>query len=165
MAFLPEGFDPSQETAAGFDPLPPGEYSAVVIDAGVKTPKSGAGYMLSVQYKVTDGEHEGRSVFQTIVFQHLNETAQRIGRSTMKSLCDACGLRAVVSDTDEFLMKPVRLKLGIEKDKNGVYDDRNRVQKILPPDGANGHTQHAHVAAAAPVRPAASDGSKPWERK
>jgi hypothetical protein len=136
MAFLPEPFDPAQEPAGGgFDPIPPGEYSATVVEADVKTPRSGDGYMLSMQYKVDDGEYEGRRVFQTIVFQHSNETAQKIGRATMKSLCDACGLQAAVKDTQDFLFKPVRLKIGIEKDKNGAYDDRNRVLKILPPGG------------------------------
>jgi hypothetical protein len=164
MAYLPEPFDPSQEPpgGGGFEPLPPGEYPATVVEADVKTPKSGDGYMLAIRYKISDGEYEGRLIFQTAVFQHSSEIAQRIGRATMKSLCDACGLQAAVKDTDAFLWKPVRLKLGIEKDKGGLYDDRNKVVKILPP--GDGEQSSSVTAAQAKAAGPSSAGSVPWRR-
>ena len=37
-----------------------------------------------------------------------------------------------VNDAEVFLFKPARIRLGIEKDKQGVYPDKNKVRRILP---------------------------------
>jgi hypothetical protein len=166
MGYFPEPFDPSQLSSDSFDLVPPGEYPAVVVEAEVKSPRSGDGYMLAVRYKISDGPHEGRLIFDNAVIQHSNETATKIGRARVKGLCDACGVQGAVKDTDEFLWKPVTIKVGIEKDKAGLYEDKNRILKILPPANG-GHEQpapaQAHVASAPAAAPAAPS-SVPWRR-
>ena len=63
---------------------------------------------------------------------HSNEQAQTIGRKTLKDLCVALDVNEQVNDAEVFLFKPARIRLGIEKDKQGVYPDKNKVSRILP---------------------------------
>ena len=37
-----------------------------------------------------------------------------------------------MNDAEVFLFKPARIRLGIEKDKQGLYPDKNKVSRILP---------------------------------
>jgi hypothetical protein len=170
MGYFPEAFDPSQVSSDSFELVPPGEYPAVVVEAEVKSPRSGDGYMLAVRYKISDGPYEGRLIFDNAVIQHSNETATKIGRARIKGLCDACGVQGAVKDTDEFLFKPVTIKVGIEKDKAGLYEDKNRILKILPAaNGAHAPAAPAPVAAAQAAAPTshaapAAPGSVPWRR-
>ena len=60
-----------------------------------------------------------RQVWQRITFLHSNEQAQTIGRKTLKDLCVALDVNEQVNDAEVFLFKPARIRLGIEKDKQG----------------------------------------------
>ena len=77
------------------------------------------------------------------------------------------------------LFKPVMVRVGIKRDKDGVYPDRNCVTSVKPPDyqpkrgrwpaappqaPATGHAQGADVAAHAGNAggAAASSGDAPW---
>jgi hypothetical protein len=174
MAYFPEEFDPSQESGSGgFEPLPPGAYTATVVKADIETPKSGNGHMLSLQWKVIDGEYENRLIFQRCVISHSNETAQRIGRGQIKDICDALGMKAAVRDSDEFLHQTAILKLGIEHDKSGLYEDKNKVVRVLPlaqPGQGNGAPRPTPPIAPNVMNPApapkaaAGAGAPPWAR-
>jgi hypothetical protein len=171
MAFLPEAFDPSQETGSGsFEPLPPGIYMATIVEADVKQPKSGVGHMLALTWKIADGEHDGRQVWQSCVISHSSEAAQRIGRSQTKDICDALHLTAAVTDTDVFLHQTAMIKVAIEQDKNGVYEPRNKVTKVTPVDAAgqsNGTARQAPHVGPNVMQPApkpAAGAVPPWAR-
>jgi Protein of unknown function (DUF669) len=130
---LPENFDPENQEGNSWELLPDGEYIAEIIEATVQQPKSGDGYHIALTWKIVDGPHEGRGrVWQRITFLHSSEQAQTIGRKTLKDLCGALGINEQVEDVEVFLFKPARIKLGIEKDKSGQFDDKNRVKRILP---------------------------------
>ena len=43
-----------------------------------------------------------------------------------------------VENVDVFLFKRAKIKVGVERDKDGVYDDKNKVMRILPLDEAAG---------------------------
>ena len=70
--------------------------------------------------------------WQRITFVHSSEQAQTIGRKTLKDLCVALDVNEQVNDAEVFLFKPARIRLGIEKDKQGIYPDKNKVSRILP---------------------------------
>ena len=74
----------------------------------------------------------GRYVWQNITFLHSKTQAVTIGRQQFKDLCVATGISEQVTDVEIFKYIPCRLKVGIEKDKQGVYPDKNRVSRILP---------------------------------
>jgi hypothetical protein len=129
---LPEAFNPEEQEGTSFDLLPVGEYVAQIIDASVSQRKTGDGYGINLMWQITEGEYENRYVWQRITFQHSSNQAQTIGRKQLKDLCDATGFNEPVSDADVFKFIPCRIRVGIEKDKNGIYPDKNKVARVLP---------------------------------
>jgi Protein of unknown function (DUF669) len=161
-------FDPTTQEGSHFDLIPPGSYAAEVIEAGIGTPKTGNGSMLSFTWKIiTEGPHEGRPVWETYCYLHPSMQAQEIARRKLKDVCDAMGIKQQVTDPEVFKFKPVLIKVGIESDKNGQYDDKNKILSVkpLPPDGDKPNPP----AAPASKRPAQTlDNSiaapAPWRR-
>jgi Protein of unknown function (DUF669) len=129
---FPETFDPTTQEGNSYDVLPVGEYVAQVVEASIQQPNSGDGYHLALTWKIIEGDYEGRQVWQRITYLHSSEQAQTIGRKTLKDLCVATDVAEQVDDAEVFLFKPVRIRLGIERDKQGVYPDKNRISRILP---------------------------------
>jgi hypothetical protein len=59
---FPEAFDPQTEEGNSWDVLPVGEYVAQSNEAKIAPPKSGNGYALTLVWKITEGQYEGRQV-------------------------------------------------------------------------------------------------------
>lgn len=132
---LPETFDPETQEGNTWDLLPIGEYAAAIVEIAVAQPKSGDGYYVAVTWKIDEGEYEGRQIWQRITYVHSSEQAQTIGRKQLKDLCNATGLGGEhVEDVEVFLFKRAKIKIGIERDKGGIYDDKNKVLRIHPLD-------------------------------
>jgi len=127
---LPETFDPA--TQEGNILVPVSTYTAQITDACVAQPQSGNGCYIGLTWQITEGEHEGRYVWQNITFLHSSVQAVTIGRRQFKDLCVATGVDGQVTDVSVFKYIPCRIKVGIEIDKQGVYADKNRVSRILP---------------------------------
>ena len=166
---FPESFDPTTQEGNSWDVLPGGEYVAQVVEASIQQPNSGDGYHLALTWKITEGDFEGRQVWQRITYLHSSEQAQTIGRKTLKDLCVATGVAEQVGDAEVFKFKPVRIRLGIEKDKQGVYPDKNRISRILPLETKPAETGQpakpvtpATKAAAATAAPKSPGGPAPW---
>jgi Protein of unknown function (DUF669) len=166
---FPETFDPETQEGNSWDVLPLGEYVAQIVEASIQQPKTSDGYYLALTWKVIEGEFEGRQVWQRITYLHSSEQAQSIGRKTLKDLCVAADVAEQIDDAEVFLFKPVRIRLGIETDKQGVYPDKNKVSRILPLDTKPGETGQpgkpaipATKAAAATAAPRGPAGPAPW---
>ena len=179
--FLPESFDPGTQEGTSFNVVPVGTYVAQVTDACVMQPQSGDGYYVKLTWQITEGEYEGRYVWQNITFLHSKTQAVTIGRQQFKDLCIATGISEQVTDVEIFKYIPCRLKVGIEKDKQGVYSDKNRVSRILPlepkdptpakatPKPAPGPTSAAATTAptvaAKPTGAAGNGPTAPWRKQ
>ena len=154
---FPETFDPETQEGNSWELLPVGEYVAQIVEASIQQPKSGDGYYLALTWKIIEGEYEGRQVWQRITFVHSSEQAQTIGRKTLKDLCVALDVNEQVSDAEVFLFKPARIRVGIEKDKQGLYPDKNRITRILPLEAKPAEPeQPAQATAARASSPAAA---------
>jgi hypothetical protein len=129
---FPETFDPTTQEGNSWDVLPVGEYVAQVVESSVEQPNSGDGYHLALTWKIIEGDYEGRQVWHRITYLHSSEQAQTIGRKMLKDLCVATGVAEQVDDAEVFRFKPVRIRLRIERDKQGVYPDKNRISRIMP---------------------------------
>ena len=172
---FPETFDPETQEGNSWDVLPVGEYVAQVVEASILKPNSGDGYYLALTWKIIEGDYEGRQVWQRITYLHSSEQAQTIGRRTLKDLCDALGVNEQVKDAEVFLFKPVRIRLGIERDKQGVYPDKNRISRILPLEAKSEEPEQPEepakpgaatkVASAAKTSKPAPAGPAPWHAK
>jgi hypothetical protein len=166
---FPEPYNPAN--TGGFEPLLPGEYIAQVIDATIKVPKSGNGYVLALVWKVPEGEYEGRQVWQNISFSHPKAGAQWHGQKMLNAIIAATGAPSPLMSTEPLLFVPCRLGIVIEVDENGIYPPKNRVVKVSSLD----NNEAAEVAASRPTAPKpappaaasrpASAGSAPWRNK
>jgi hypothetical protein len=148
---LPEAFNPEEQEGSNYDVLPKGEYVAQVIEVSVSPPKSGDGYGICLTWQIIEGEYENRYAWQRITFQHSKPLAQHIGRQQLKDLCVATGVSEQVTDVEVFKFIPCRIRLGIERDKDGVYPDKNKVARVLPL--APEEPQPPRPAAPKPVTP------------
>ena len=152
---FPESFDPG--TQEGNSPLPVDVYVAQIVQASVLQPKSGDGYYVAITWKIAEGVFVGRELWDRITLTHSNEQAQTIGRKTLKDLCVALDVNEQVNDAKVFLFKPARIKVGIEKDKQGLYPDKNRISRILPLEAKPAEPeQPAQATAAKASSPAAA---------
>jgi hypothetical protein len=176
---LPQTFEPENQEGNSWELVPEGEYVAEIVEASVAQPKSLDGYHLALVWKITKGEYENRQVWQRITYLHSSETAQSIGRKILKDLCTALDVNEHVEDIEVFLFKPARIRVGIERDKDGKFDDKNKVKRIVPlnsatpvasaslaketPQAATPKSQ-SPIAAKGPTRPGPA-GSAPWHQK
>jgi hypothetical protein len=163
---FPETFDPETQEGNSWELLPVAEYVAQIVEASIQQPNSGDGYHLALTWKIIKGDYEGRQVRQRITYLHSSEQAQTIGRKTLKDLCIALNVNEQVDDAEIFLFKPARIRVGIERDKQGVYQDKNRISRILPleakPEQPAKPVAATKVASAAKTPKPAPAGSAPW---
>lgn len=157
---------PAEEKLA---PIPVGWYKAMITDSDVKPTSGGNGIRVNLQLKVIDGPYAGRVIFDGINHTNPNETAQKIGRARISAYCVATGI-ASFQDTQQLHGVPVEIRVKIEKDSSGQYDDRNGVSAVraIGSAGPAGNTtiaQPGHPAPSAPAgfnqRPAAAPSTMP----
>jgi hypothetical protein len=166
---FPEPYDP--ENTGGFKPFPPGEYIAQAIEATIAPPKSGNGLGLTLVWKVLEGEHEDRQVWQNILFSHPKAGAQYHGQKMLNAVIAATGAPSPLMSAEDLLFKPCRIGIAIEIDTNGVYPDKNRVVKVSPlgnNEAAEAAASPAPAPKAAPATAAAGPapaGTAPWRKK
>jgi hypothetical protein len=125
-------FNPETQEGTSFELIPSGDYVAQIIEADIRQPKSGDGHMLALTWKICEGEYEGRQVWETLCYQHSNPQTQDIARKKLKDLCVAFGITDQVSDPESFLFKPAKVRIGIQSDKYGQFDDKNFVKRVSP---------------------------------
>ncbi len=123
--------------------LPPGIYDAEVAEAEEATSRKGND-MIVAKLKVYHGDKYRN------VTDYLMEAMAR----KLRNAADVMGLlpdyEAGRLVADDMVGKPVRVKIGIEKDKNKQYPDKNSVLDYVRGDGAAAPVR-------APARAAATD--------
>ena len=169
-------FDPEQQEGSNFELIPAGDYVAQIVEVDIRQPKSGDGHMLAFTWKICDGEYENRQIWQTLCYQHSNTQTQDIARKMLKDICVALGITEHVTDPEVFKFKPARVRISIEVDKYGQYDDQNRIKRVRPLTEADAEAAEAESATAAsstpkpsPAKPAPKPttngpGAAPWKR-
>jgi hypothetical protein len=130
---LGEAFDiDTEEGLPEISLLPAGKYPAEIEDAQVGPTKNGNGQAVNLKWRIVDGEYESRVVFQSILITHTSEQAQKIGRGMFKDICFSCGLTGKMTDLETLKFKKCSIKVGVEKNKDGQYPDKNRVVRVDP---------------------------------
>jgi hypothetical protein len=131
---LPEDFDPSAHKGADFELIPVDWYPAHIIENAVRAASTGNGTYLFTVFEILDGAHRGRKIFQNITLQNSSQQAVEIGASLLKGIYEAIGHTGPTRDIQIMLFKPVKVRVGIQRDKKGIYDDSNCISKVKPPD-------------------------------
>jgi len=130
---LDEPFNADEEEGTKpLELLPPGKYGAEIEDAYVATTKNGNGQMVCLKWRIVEGEHENRVVFDQILVQHTSADAQKFGRQKFKDVCFACNITGQVTDLEVLKFKKASIRVGIARDKSGEYGDKNRITRVDP---------------------------------
>ena len=90
-------------------------------------------YLLAV-FEILDGEFRGRKIYQNITLQNASQQAVEIGARLLTDIYTAIGHTGPTKDIRLMLFKPVTARVGIKRDKDGIYPDRNAVAQVKPPD-------------------------------
>lgn len=139
------------KSSSSFEPLPPGDYTAIITDSSLKATKSGSGEYIALTMEIIDGPHSGRRIWENLNVYNANKQAEDIARSALKSIFAAVN-KPNERDTEEAHHIPFKLSLAIDRKD----PTRNRVMGYSPMNGAS----KPAPSSAAPTPSA----KKPWER-
>jgi len=147
-------------------PVPNGNYVALITDSEIKTTKRGDGRYLQLVWEITKGEHKGRMIWDRLNVENPNPTAVKIAQQDLAAICTAMG-KGGIDDSDELHYKEITIAVQVSPASNG-HDASNEIKGYSAPAGA------APVAPAAPA-PVAQEAAfvddipggasaKPWEK-
>jgi len=147
------------EPNSSYEPIPPGDYPAQIINSEWRDTKSGSGRYIWMEIEITDGQYRGRKLFERLNIENSNPTAVDIAFRTMSSISRACGVLKL-KETEQLYFKEFTISLKVRPagpDKNGI--DRDAQNEIKGYKSLRGSAP----AASAPSAPAASS-APPWRR-
>jgi hypothetical protein len=122
------------ETSNGFDLLPKGRYTAMVVDTVLKPTKAGTGEYLEITLEIIDGNGRGRKVWDRLNIRNQNKKAEDISQQQLKALAKACGQSITPGfNTDMLHNVPVTIELDIEEREG--WDPQNRVKNYIAANG------------------------------
>lgn len=89
------GFDASQvEPSSSFEPIPAGQYLAVITGSEMKPNKAGTGQFLQLCFQIVDGQYKNRLLWTRLNLDNPNATAVQIARAELSAICRAVGVLA-----------------------------------------------------------------------
>lgn len=157
MPELPSQYDHDGDygTYGTPDPVPAGEYTALILESEKKDNRAGTGAYIRLVMEITEGQYKGRKLFETMNLWHENPMTVRIAMAEMKSLCNACGgIRP--QQTEELHSIPFLVKVGQRK-----REDTGEMQNSIKAFKAIGN--HTPEAAAAGQEQTGTD-KPPWKK-
>jgi hypothetical protein len=161
MAFLGQAFNP-QEVAPSVDlqPLPSGEYPAMIVDSQMKPTKTPGGQYLELVYQVIDGPMKGRMVWSRLNLVNKSPKAVEIAQRDLSAICAAVNETNLVNDSAVLHNRPHLIRVEfVPADYDAVTKpggnrkDGNEVAAYKRLDGA--------PATMAPIVPAGTNGALP----
>jgi len=120
-----------QEVDDDFKPLPRGTYNVSIDYCDVRETKKRNGEMLHLEFLVTQGNGQGRKLFDNLLFRHENPTAVEMGKKKIAALARAIGLEKFkLNESRAFLNKPLAVDIEVKKGTDG-YADSNEITKYM----------------------------------
>ena len=143
-----------------FEPLPKGHYRLRAIELEMKDTKNGDGAYLKATFEVMEGQYENRRIWQNFNLVNKNAKAVEIALSKIKDWLTATGLPASGELTMERINqlegKAFTASLGIERDKTGQYEDKNKIVGFVV-------TNTSGETAASTDPSPTTENKRPWE--
>lgn len=124
MSSLGNWFEQEIEEGNSFDEIPEGTYKVVIDEAEARESKAGHVY-LNLKLIVTEGQFEGRVVFDGL---HINHpTVGAMARGKLKKLCELHGIDATKAEPSMFnfesTKKFLKLKRKAGKKADSFFND------------------------------------------
>ena len=153
--------DTSKAEAPSFAPLPAGEYKCQINSAEIRETNNGNGRYVNVELEAFMPNGSTRRVWDVLLFEHTNETAQKIGLSRLRSLGEAIGMDAGEIDPDGMAGNRVVARLKIDNRDT----ERNQVTLYKSAEATPSMVQSGSAANDASPSPASDDSaSRPWNQ-
>lgn len=140
-----------------FEPVPAGDYKAILTQIVLTTTKNGQGQYFACTFEIVDGTYAGRLIFSNLNVTNQNSIAQDIGRRTFAQICRAVGVIKPESEND-LCNKIMTITVGIEIDKTGQYEPKNNIKKFAESSAAPEKKEPAS-------RYTPSESVPPWKKK
>jgi len=159
MAFLNETFnanDLPEDNGGSFDPIPAGEYTVAISEAGLNDTKAGTGQYIKLRMDVTGPTHQGRVLFANINIRNPSPKAEEIGRQQLGSIMRAIGLGSL-QDTDQLVGGQMAVKVVIQPGTDEYPDPKNEVKNFKAVSGSPAPAPQQ----AAPQQTAPTGGATP----
>lgn len=161
-----------------FQPLNPGEYSAMITDSELKPNTDGKGNHLALTFELIEGPFKGSKVFDRLNLQHddaAHDEKKRkmveIAQRALTSICQAVG-KLQIKDSSELHAIPLNIKVKMVPEStvklaNGdtkTYAAKNEIVNYFPYKTVVSQGQPAQATASAPTAPAVP-AAPPWDVK
>jgi len=165
-----QGFDANAvEPVPSFDPIPAGQYVAMIVASEEKTSQKGFRYVV-LEFEVLDGPYKGRKLWVNLNLYHTDPEAVKFARAELASICKAIGvLKPQDSVQLHNLPMLITVKCANRKDTGELqnriksYASRSAAPQGQFPQNQPGQPMQAPPTAMPPQTPAAT-APPPWRR-
>ena len=154
LNYQPDYEDSNEQS---FEPLPAGQYVAIITESSMNETKNGTGEYLKLKYEVAEGQYKDRFLFENLNLINQNSKAEAIARRSLNAICKACGL-GFVDDSEQLHNIPLNIDVGIKE--SDIYGKQNIIKKHI---SINEQTQKP-VQEKAEKTQKTSGKAKPWEK-
>ena len=117
----------------GFEPIPAGDYVALIINSEMKANNAGTGEYLELQFEIVEGQFKGRKLFVRLNLNNPNDQAVGIARAELSAICRATGVMTP-NDSVDLHNIPILIKVGMQKRKD-TGDLENKIKGYTPRSG------------------------------
>lgn len=145
------GYTPEENKS--YDPIPEGEYGAIVDAIEIKD--DGKGSYAKVTYKIIGPTHANRLVWDRCFLTHSNPKANEVGKGKLHRLATCIGIPPATSSKDDYIGCKVTIALEI----SGEF---NNVKRIAKYEGAQTAAPVAKPVVTPSAKPVQEDEGGAW---
>lgn len=165
MANLGGVFDATKiKPDAGREPIPSGEYPAMIVDSDMRKTKDGSGQYLELVHEIMDGPYKGRKLWARLNLVNQNQQTASIAQAQLSAIAHATGV-LTFTDSQQLHNRPMLVRVEFLKAAPPKRDtDSNEIRGWKSLGGAA--PAPAPAPGNVPAAPAASaNGAPPWARQ
>lgn len=147
------GFDANTvEPVPSFDPIPAGQYLAMIVASEEKTSSKGNKF-LCLEFEIVDGQYKGRKVWVNLNLEHPNPEIVKFARAELASICKAVG---VLKPQDSVQLHNLPMLINVKcVNRKDTGELQNRIKSYVP---------KAAPAQSQPQQATATSTTPPWRR-
>ena len=169
MARMLNSFNAAASDKLGdFTPVPAGVYIAQIEKSEMKETKNGEGHYLELMFKIIDGEHANRPVYERLNLHNANPQTVEIAQKTLATICEICAID-VLDDSEDLHNIPMSIKVVVIPAK-AQYGESNGIKGYEAIEGGVPKAARAGVAVPPRTEMAATTGipsgkkTPPWNK-
>ena len=121
---------PVDDKPKSFEPLPAGQYQAMITATEMRNTIAGNGQYLLLTFDIIGPTHAGRKLWDRLNLVNPNPQAEQIAQRQLANLCAALG-RDGVKESEELHNLPLVLEVGLHENKK-MERMENVIKAYLP---------------------------------